>query len=596
MHRTTAILCLLFCWLHATAWQSVLLTQQGNTLTYHPDPSGFVLPDFSHAGYMDGDGQIPEVPVVRTIAPITGDNTAHIQAAIDAVAQMPLTDGIRGALLLSAGIYEIQGTVSVPYDGIVLRGEEGTILRATGDTPHQRDVLVIGAANRIWGGSERTGTRQYITDNMVYPGAITLSVTNAAAYTVGQPIIIYHPCSATWLAAINQGGVPYPDPSSPDDPDERWTEGQYPVTYHRYITAINGNAITLDAPVFYTLNKSLSQSYIYVPNMNGTVYGSGIEHLTIEIISTGGEDENHAWNAVRFRSIENAWATDCTFSGFGQAGIVTEACRRSSFLRCNAVDPVAITTGERKYNFNTYLNSQLNLFADCYARAGRHNYISNGTSGTSGNVFLNCTSDGALNVNEGHRAWTQGMLYDNHHDINMTRTFTLGLYNRVAMGTGHGWAAVQSVLWNCDVDADYGTIGLQQPPTAQNYAIGCQAKKITGNPINASNFTRGYVEGQNNPGLEPQSLYLAQWAARHNMTPTQSVALTTEPHLHAIAGQIIAGTDITRLTVITPDGKLLFAASDIRVNQALQLPSGIHGIVFAQIICDDLFTVQKLVL
>lgn len=596
MHRVTTIFCLLLCSLAAMSWQSELLTQQGTNLTYHPDSDGFVLPDFSHAGYMGGNGQIPIVPVVRTISPITGDNTDHIQAAIDAIGQMPLTDGIRGALLLSAGIYEIHGTVSIPYNGVVLRGEDGTVLRAIGDTPHQRDVLVVGSASRIWGASERSNTRQYITDMIVSPGAVNISVTNASAYSVGQPIIIYHPCSSSWLQAVNYGGVPYPDPSAPDNPDERWTEGLYPITYHRYITAIQGNTLTLDAPVFYTLNKALSASYIYTPNMNGTIYGSGIENLSIEIVSSGDEDENHAWNAVRFRSIENAWATDCTFSGFGQAGIVTEACRRSSFLRCSAVDPVAITTGERKYNFNTYLHSQLNLFADCYARAGRHNYISNGTSGTSGNVFLNCISDGALNVNEGHRGWTQGMLYDNHHDINMTRPFTLGLYNRVAMGTGHGWAAVQSVLWNCDVDADYGTIGLQQPPTAQNYAIGCRAKKITGNPVSASNFTRGYVEGQNCSGLEPQSLYLAQWAARHSITPTQSETIATPVYLHIDNGTIVACTDITTLTIITPDGRMLYSASDIRMNETITLPCEVHGIVFACIICDNRSTIQKLIL
>ena len=166
---------------------------------------------------------------------------------------------------------------------------------------------------------------------------------------------------------------------------------------------------------------------------------------------------------------------------------------------------------------------ELNLFRECYAHGGRHNYISNGTSGTSGNVFLRCISDSALNVNEGHRGWTQGMLYDCHQEQNMVRPFTLGLYNRVAMGTGHGWAAVQSVLWNCDVDANYGTIGLQKPPTAQNYAIGCKAKKITGKPVNASDFTLGYVEGQNKSGLQPESLYEAQLSSRHAATATNDI-------------------------------------------------------------------------
>ena len=598
MKRSGIIWLALFLATNVHGWNSALLTLHGSQLVYHTDNDGYVLPDFSHAGYKGADADIPLLTVVRTISPISGDNTAHVQAAIDAVGAMPLVDGVRGAVLMQKGTYSVAGTIKIPYDGVVLRGEGigQTVIHATGDSPHQRDVIIIGADKRIWGASEKSGTRQTIQDELVPAGALSITVENGAAYTVGQQLIIYHPCSASWLAAVNYGGVPYPDPSNPQNDDERWIEDQYPVTYHRYITAISGNIISIDAPIFYTLQKSLSTSYVYEPKMTGTIYGSGIEDLTVEIESAGGEDEDHAWNAVRFRSIENAWAQDCEFSGFGQAGIVTEACRRSSFIRCRAVDPVAITTGERKYNFNTYLHSQLNLFADCYARAGRHNYISNGTSGTSGNVFLNCISDGALNVNEGHRGWTQGMLYDNHRDVNMVRPFTLGLYNRVAMGTGHGWAAVQSVLWNCDVDANYGTIGLQKPPTAQNYAIGCKAKKITGKPINDSDFPIGHVEGQNIDGLEPQSLYLAQLAARHATNPTENIIVSDHPVMAIIDATLTIQNDINSLVILTPDGKEVYAATHLRKNDVLTTFQGMHGIFFACIIINNQQLVQKIVL
>ncbi len=480
------------------------------------------LPDFSYAGYKSAEAPLPDVAVVRTVSPIDGDNTAHLQAAIDSVGNLPMdANGIRGALLLNPGIYQISGTLKVPYSGVVLRGSgddddalHNTILYAVGDTPHQRDVVLIGNSSRIWGNTQVIGTQQNILDDSIPCGSRTLTVADGSKYQVGQPLIIFHPCTQEWLAAVNYGGVPYPDPSSPSDPDERWTTGQLPIVYHRYITAIRGNIIEVDAPVFYTLRKALAQSYVYVPSMNGTITQSALENLRIEIESAGGTDENHAWQAVRFKSCENMWARHCTFVGFGQSGIITEACRRSTFTDCRAIDPVAIVTGERMYNFNTYLYSQLNLFSNCYARSGRHHYVSNGTSTTSGNVFLNCVSDNIQNANEGHRQWTQGMLYDGHKEINLCRTFVLGLYNRVAMGTGHGWSAVNSVIWNADVDASYGTIGLQQPPTAQNYAIGCKAKKITGNPVSATNFPLGHVEGQNKSGMEPVSLYLYQLQQR----------------------------------------------------------------------------------
>lgn len=510
------------------------------------------LPDFSHAGYHGADAELPDVAVVACVSPVPGDNTAHLQAAIDRVGAMPLdANGIRGALLLEAGLYRIYGTVNVPYSGVVIRGVGqdsdtliNTVLRAIGDTPHQRDVLVVGGSSRIGGQSQTSGTKQMLTDDSVRVGSFDIHVANASAYQVGDPIVVYHPCTQAWLQAVNYGGVPYPDPSAPSDPDERWKVDQLPILYHRYITAIQGNTITLDAPVFYTLRSSLSACYVYKPKMNGTITESGVENLRIEVESAGGTDENHAWNTLRFRSVENCWAFDCTFVGFGHSGIILEACCRSTFTRCSALDPVGIVTGERMYNFNTYLYSQLNLFSYCYARNGRHHYVSNGTSTASGNVFLYCISDNAQNANEGHRQWTQGMLYDAHRDINLCRSFVLGLYNRVAMGTGHGWAAVNSVLWNCDVDATYGTIGLQQPPTAQNYAIGCKAKTITGKPVQATNFPLGYVEGTNRNDLEIPSLYLYQLALRKGGTGfVQSTSCNVQNTKYLRNGQVMIITN-----------------------------------------------------
>ncbi len=510
-----------------TPWQSELLAVGNNgSLTYHADSNGFKIPDFSHAGYKGGDKDLPEVATVKTISPVSGDNTKHIQDAIDYIGNLPKNaDGIRGALLLNAGKYDVYGSLYVKYDGVVLRGvgdgenpAKSTIIYARGNTPDQRTVITLGNTSQINGTKQISNTKSNITDAKVDVGSTDFSVENATLYNVGDRIIIYHPASQGWIEAVNQGGVPYPDPSAPTDPDERWKVNQLPINYNRYITAINGNQITVDAPVFYTLNKSVSPCYIYKPDMTGLVNQVGLENLRIDIETLGGENEAHAWQAVRYKSCENAWARNCTFIHFGQSGIITEACSRSTFTDCKAIDPVAIITGERMYNFNTYVYSQLNLFKNCYASNGRHHYVSNGTSSTSGNVFLRCTSDATNSVNEGHRQWTQGMLYDNHKEINLKRDFVLGLYNRVAMGTGHGWAAVHSFLWNCDVDSNFGKIGLQKPPTGQNYAIGCLAKTITGNPVSATNFTKGYVEGQNKTGLIPESLYEAQLAERKKST------------------------------------------------------------------------------
>src|SRR5918992_226844 len=70
-------------------------------LQYIADERGNRIMDFSHAGYKGGGVRIPDMRVARTVKPLTGDNTAQIQAAIDDVATLSIdSSGFRGAVLL----------------------------------------------------------------------------------------------------------------------------------------------------------------------------------------------------------------------------------------------------------------------------------------------------------------------------------------------------------------------------------------------------------------------------------------------------------------------------------------------------------------
>ena len=83
-------------------------------LVYTPDSLGNRIPDFSYCGYMAGEKAIPDVPV-RVVVPLQkGDATWLIQTALDYVASLPADkNGIRGAVLLQKGTYEIEGALSV---------------------------------------------------------------------------------------------------------------------------------------------------------------------------------------------------------------------------------------------------------------------------------------------------------------------------------------------------------------------------------------------------------------------------------------------------------------------------------------------------
>ena len=497
---------------HAQTWETDRARlQPDGSLTYAEDEKRNRIPDFSHAGYRGGGVAIPDIPVRMSISPIEGDNTTHIQDAIDAVSGMDAdADGFRGTVLLEAGRYPVSGQVFIHTSGVVLSGigdgrdtRDTTIIYGTGDVPHQRDLIVIGGGEETRWRGEVPGSRQDITTDFVQVGSRTFTIDDGSGYQVGDNIIIFHPCSAAWLAAIDGGGTAR---------DSDWSVDQYPIVYNRYITEISDDEITIDAPVYNHLDRSLAQSYIYKYDRAGLVTQVGIENINVQIESLGGNDENHAWNAIQLTQVEDAWVRNATVSGFGLSGVRTGTATRISVINVHSIDPVSELTGARQYNFNSYRNSNGILFDNCYARNGRHHYISNGTSTSSGMVVLRSISENPASTSEGHRHWSTGMLFDNLIDIGPfpSSVRTLGFNNRGDFGTGHGWAAAHSVMWNCDADrpgAD-AAIVIEQPPTAQNYAIGCNGNFSIDGPFNQP---IGYIEGANNADqLIPISLYEAQ--------------------------------------------------------------------------------------
>ena len=87
--------------IHAQYESSILFHNNSNQLVYVSDTDGNHIPDYSYVGYRNGDEALPDVAVVKEISPVAGDNTAHIQAAIDEVEALPLNaNGHRGTLLL----------------------------------------------------------------------------------------------------------------------------------------------------------------------------------------------------------------------------------------------------------------------------------------------------------------------------------------------------------------------------------------------------------------------------------------------------------------------------------------------------------------
>lgn len=492
--------------LSAQQASKIIFEDENGCLRYVADSENNYIPDYSYAGYKNGEVPIPEVSVVKTIGPIAGDNTAHIQTALDEVGALPLdVNGIRGALLLEPGIYGINGIVTIRESGIVLRGSgdgddptSNTILRGLGNTPNARDILRAGGVSGVdWSGSF-PGSTSLITSEFVPAGSRSLKVAAPELYSAGMNVIIRQRSTQAWLESINFGDT---------DIDEPWKPGEIDIFYNRYVTAVDfqESKITLDAPIYDHLERSLAQAEVYVPIKNAIKQNIGIENLRIDIQTAGPFDESHAENAIKLIGVEDCWVKNITALHFTYAAVDMTVASRVTVQDCNGLEPHSLIDGARRYNFAVGSRSNNILFERCHATEGRHSFVSNGTSSVSGIVFYNCTAERDYNSSEGHRRWSQGMLFDNIVFTNSETTSLLGLYNRGSYGTGHGWSLVHSVAWRVQVPAGRRII-VQKPPRRQNYAIACQAF-VT----NAHQFSnpKGYEELTNQTPLIP-SLYLAQ--------------------------------------------------------------------------------------
>jgi len=144
------------------------------------------------------------------------------------------------------------------------------------------------------------------------------------------------------------------------------------------------------------------------------------------------------------------------------------------------------------------MDGELALVTRCYAREGRHDFVMHSLA-PGPNAFVDCAANNAHSDSGPHHRWSCGVLYDNV----IVNGNAINMRNRGNSGTGHGWAGANEIAWNSRADS----MNIQQPPTAQNWAIGCVTDNKSGN---------GFWEKRNSP-VYPTSLYEAQRNDRHKL-------------------------------------------------------------------------------
>lgn len=461
--KATLVTCVCLLWMHAGAQQTcaskwVQINDKGK-LVYVADERGNTLPDFSKVGYYHGEKDIPVVPVVRMVS--ASDNAEQdIQQAIDAVSKLPMKNGFRGAVLLKAGTYNIAGTLRIQASGIVLRGEGNNAkLVATGKG--QRNLIAVSGAGSL----QRTGNKIAITDAYVPVGSRSFTVATTKGLKVGDKIVVYRPATQQWITDLQMDRIEVRDSGT-----QQWQPEQFNLSFERSITAINGKTIVIDNPVVMAMDQRYGVSEIFTYAFNGRLENIGIEQLYCESAFAGDTDEDHGWNAITMSKVENAWVKNVTARYFGYSCVnLSSSAKNVTVDSCSCLDAKSQITGGRRYSFNN--DGQQNLFMNCFAREGRHDYVT-GARVCGPNVFYNCTAQKAHADIGPHHRWACGTLYDN-----IVTDGDINIQDRGNWGTGHGWVGITQIVWNCTA----AKAAIQDPwVSGKNYAFNLKAKRYEG--------------------------------------------------------------------------------------------------------------------
>lgn len=491
-------------------------------LVYSPDSLGNRIPDFSYAGYMAGSSAIPDAPAKVTVPLKSGDATRRIQAALDYIAALPANkNGLKGAVLLEKGVYEVSGSLFIRSGGVVLRGsgagDGGTVLFSKGK---ERETLI-----RIEGINNRKEVNSVkITDKYVPVNSARIKVADGKAFKPGEMVSVHRPSAANWIQKLDTwhfgGGITALG----------WKPGERDILWDRTIKAVEGNTLVLDAPVTTSIDQEYGGGTVSKLQWNGLISQCGVENILLrsDYNTANPKDEDHSWMAVTLENVTNAWVRQVTFEHFaGSAVAVLETASKVTVEDCKSLAPVSEIGGQRRYTF--YTLGQQTLFQRCYAEGGYHDFAV-GYCAAGPNAFVQCESHLPFSFSGTIDSWASGVLFD---IVNVDGQ-ALSYANRGQDAQGAGWTAANSVFWQCSASR----IDCFAPPTANNWAFGCWAQ-----------FQGDGYWNMSNEHINPRSLYYAQLSERLGGNVMKRAHLLETPTEASSSPPVSVAAQLTALSV-----------------------------------------------
>ena len=458
------------------------------TLFMIPSVAQQVPMDYSYCGYHRSEQAIPAIKAITYVTPSGQDDATLIQQAIDWVSsQKPdKQTGLRGAVLLGEGTFTISEPLRIRTSGVVLRGSgrDKTILRKTG-CDRGATIYIEGTHDVV--------VKDTLDVSDVQPGALNLSlITHHLSLQQGQRLAVLRPSTQEWIDYLNcasfGGGkrMGY----------WAWHPGDIDLQWHRMIEAVNGNQITLDAPITCSIERRWGGAKAIVYENQGLVAECGVENLSLESDYDHARplDEDHCWDGVYVAEAENCWVRMVNFRHFaGSAVVIQKSAQQITVEDCQSLQPVSEIGGYRRRTFLTF--GEMTLFQRCYSEHGINDFAV-GHTAAGPNAFVQCESFESFGPSGAIGSWAPGILFDivniDGNDI-VFKNWELEKF-------GAGWSTANSTMWQSTAS---GLFCYSPDTLNRNISHGCWGQ-IQGN----GEYT------QMNEHVKPYSLFALQLEKR----------------------------------------------------------------------------------
>jgi hypothetical protein len=284
-----------------------------------------------------------------------------------------------------------------------------------------------------------------------------------------------------------------------NDAGQTWLKPGAVIDTDRVVTAISGNAVTVDVP----LSDSYDATYVTPPGASVTPYTfagrvsqMGLESMHVVAPGAAAPISQATFELLHMDAAIDSWVSDVAAEGFVNGLSIGGGAKRVTLTRTSFLHTAPID-GSSGYPADFATDGQQVLLDRCSSQGDHVFSMVTEATEPGPNVVLNMTAKGTPTNLAPHQRWATGLLVDGL----VSPTGGVELQNRATAGSGQGWAIGFGVLWN----ATAASMLIEQPPGSQNWAIGSTGTvdpKSTGaidSPAKA---------------VTPGSLYLAQLCER----------------------------------------------------------------------------------